>query len=252
MRRSAKNVSGARTVSVPPEQLTPEQWLARQPLLASEQLFAIFSRVSDANAFKAWQGSAHPIWAETIYAEWDAVMPYVGIVAADSEFLRWAAETDSRDWGWLAVSSADLEVLAEHFRSLTQVLMPDGKSVFFRFWDGRYLLPLLQSDEVNPAELLPVISRGLINGQAFEVGGRALVSGRTFPWWSVPQSVLAQTDEGVRIANVLQWLSEEQPAVFEAFPAAVLRCKVGQFFKMSMSEDSSRSALLEFLLAEAE
>jgi hypothetical protein len=213
---------------VQPEQLTPEQWLARQPLHASEQLFAIFSRASDADAFKAWQGMANPVWAETIYEEWDAVMPYVGIVAASSEFLRWVAETDSRDWGWLAVSSADLEVLIEHFRSLTQVLMPDGKAVFFRFWDGRYLLPLLQSDEVNPAELLPVISRCLINGQAFEIGGRALVSGRIFPWWNVPKSVLAQTDASVRIANALQWLSEEQPAVFEAFPEAVLRCKVGQ------------------------
>jgi len=252
MRLSAKSVSGARTVFVQPEVLTPEDWLARQPLHASEQLFAIFSRASDADAFKAWQGTAIPVWAETIYAEWDAVMPYVGIVAADSEFLRWVMETDSRDWGWLAVSSADLDVLVEHFRSLTQVLMPDGKAVFFRFWDGRYLLPLLQSDEVNPAELLPVISRGLINGQAFEIGGRALVSGRIFPWWNVPKSVLAQTDESVRVANALQWLSEEQPAIFEAFPGAVLRCKVGQFFKLSMSEDSSRSALLEFLLAEAE
>jgi len=132
------------------------------------------------------------------------------------------------------------------------VLMPDGKAVFFRFWDGRFLLPLLHSDEVIPAQWLPVVSRALINGQAIEIGGRALVSGRVFPWWSVPQSLLAQTDASVRIANALQWLSEEQPAVFEAFPETVLRCKVGQFFKLSMSEDSSRSALLEFLLAEAE
>ena len=235
-----------------PDCLSPLEWLAREPLNASEQLFAVFSRASDADAFKAWQGTANPVWAETIYAEWDAVMPYVGIVAAGSEFLRWVAETESRDWGWLAVSSADLEVLVEHFRSLTQVLMPDGKAVFFRFWDGRFVLPLLQSGEVNPVQLLPVVSRALINGQAIEVGGRALVSGRLFPWWSVPQSLLAQTDASVRIANVLQWLSEEQPAVFEAFPQTVLRCKVGQFFKLSMSEDSSRSALLEFLLAETE
>ncbi|HWH85591.1 MAG TPA: DUF4123 domain-containing protein [Pseudomonas sp.] len=235
-----------------PENVMPADWLAREPLQASEQLFAIFSRASAADVFEAWQGTANPLWAETIYAEWDAVMPYVGIVAADSEFLRWVAETESRDWGWLAVSSAALEVVIEHFRSLTQVLMPDGKTVFFRFWDGRFLLPLLQSPEVNPAQLLPVVSRGLINGQAFEIGGRALVSGRVLPWWTVPPTVLAQTDEGVRVANVLQWLSEEQPAMFEAFPEAVLRCKVGQFLKLSMSEDSSRSALLEFLLAEAE
>ncbi|MBC3269776.1 DUF4123 domain-containing protein [Pseudomonas sp. SWRI81] len=234
------------------EELTPEEWLARQPLHASEQLFAIFSSASDAEVFKAWQGTANPIWAETRYAGWDAVMPYVGIVAADSKFVRWVAETESRDWGWLAVSSAGLEVLVEHFCSLTQVLMPDSKAVFFRFWDGRFLLPILRSPQVIPAQLLAVISRGWINGQAVEIGGRALVSGRVFPWWAVPQAVLAQTDESVRVSNVLQWLREEHPAVFEAFPEAVLRCKVGQFFQVSVPQDSSQSTLLAFLLAESE
>ena len=86
-------------------------------------------------------------------------MPYVGIVAADSEFLDWVATTESRDWGWLAVASASLEVLVEHLRSLTQVTLPNGKVVFFRFWDGRYLLPILQSADVKASELLPVIGR---------------------------------------------------------------------------------------------
>ena len=103
----------------------------------------------------AWPLAPSPIWADTIYAEWDAVMPFVGIVAVDSEFLDWVATTESRDWGWLAVSSASLEVVVEHFRSLTQVLMPDGKAVFFRFWDGRFLLPILQSEEVECGAVVP-------------------------------------------------------------------------------------------------
>nr|WP_262924687.1 DUF4123 domain-containing protein [Pseudomonas fluorescens] len=227
----------------------PAEWLAREPLKPSEQLFAIFSNASDARPPLV---APKPIWAETIYAEWDAVMPFVGIVATDSEFLDWVASTESCDWGWLAVSSASLEVLVEHFRSLTQVLMPDGKAVFFRFWDGRFLLPILQSDAVDPAQLLPVISRGLINGQALEIGGRAPVSGRAFPWWAVPDSVLASAGDDVRVGNAVQWLSEEHPALFEAFPEAVLRCKIGQFFQRSTSEESSQSALLAYLLAESE
>lgn len=179
-------------------------------------------------------------------------MPFVGIVAEDSEFLDWVASTESRDWGWLAVSSASLEVLVEHFCSLTQVLMPDGKAVFFRFWDGRFLLPILQSDEVQSAQLMPVISRGLINGQAVDIGGRAQVSGRVFPWWKVPESVLASAGNSVRIGNALQWLSEEHPALYEAFPQAVLRCKVRQFFQVSASEESSPSVLLAYLQDEAE
>lgn len=235
----------------------PHQWLQSQPLMADEQLFAVLSSASDGEPFKVWSGSTtaqapSPIWADTIYAEWDAVMPFVGIVAVDSEFLDWVATTESLDWGWLAVSTASLEVVVEHFRSLTQVLMPDGKAVFFRFWDGRFLLPILQSDAVDAAQLLPMISRGLINGQALEIGGRAQVSGRVFPWWTVPDSVLASAGDEVWVGNAVQWLSEENPALFEAFPEVVLRCKVGQFFQSSTSEESSQSALLAYLLAESE
>jgi hypothetical protein len=236
---------------VQPDFLLPADWLAREPLRASEQLFAVFSNASAAKPLRAWPDMASPIWTETIYAEWEAVMPYVGIVAADSEFLHWVATTESLDWGWLAVSSASLEEVVAHFRSLTQVLMPDGKTVFFRFWDGRFLLPVLQSDEVDAAQLFPLIGRCLINGQALEIGGRAQVSARSFPWWQVPESVLAQQGNDVRTANALQWLSEEHPTLFEAFPEVVLRCKVRRFFQISMSEESSQSALLAFLLAES-
>jgi hypothetical protein len=225
--------------------------------MSGERLFAIFSNASAAEPFKVWQMSANAqtpssIWGDTIYAEWDAVMPYVGIVDAGSEFLDWVATTESRDWGWLAVSSAGLEAVVEHFRSLTQVLMPDGKAVFFRFWDGRFLLPILESPEVDAGQLLPVLTRGLINGQAVEIGGRARVSGREFPWWSVPEKLLAQFGDEARINNALQWLSEEQPALFEAFPAVVLRCKVVRFFAVAASDESSASALLDYLRDESE
>jgi len=233
----------------------PDQWLKDVPLKPSEQLFAIFSSTSAVDPLKAWLSNAQmpiPVWAETIYAEWDAVMPYVGIIDAGSEFLDWVATTESRDWGWLAVSSAGLEAVVEHFRSLTQVLMPDGKAVFFRFWDGRYLLPILESPEVDAGQLLPVLTRGLINGQAVEIGGRARVSGREFPWWSVPEKLLSQFGDETRINNALQWLSEEQPALFEAFPTDVLRCKVVRFFAVSASDESSASALLDYLRDESE
>jgi len=236
-------------VFVQPDCLMPAEWLAREPLNPSEQLFAIFSNASDARPPLV---APKPIWAETIYAEWDAVMPFVGIVATDSEFLDWVASTESCDWGWLAVSSASLEVLVEHFRSLTQVLMPDGKAVFFRFWDGRFVLPILQSDDVDSAQLIPVIARGLINGQAVEIGGRAQVSGRVFPWWKVPGSILVATADDIRIGNAVQWLSEEHPSLFEAFPEPVLRCKVRQFFQVSASEESSQLELLDYLQDEAE
>ena len=241
-----------------PDALLPRVWLNRQPLKPSEQLFAIFSNASAAEPFKAWQRSStaqapSPIWADTAYAEWEPVMPYVGIVAAGSEFLEWVATTESRDWGWLAVSSASQEVLVEHLRSLTQVLLPNGNAVFFRFWDGRYLLSILQSADVNATQLMPVIDRCLINGQPLEIGGSALNTSRVFPWWDVSESLLkhlAGESATTRINNLVKWLSEERPDLYEAFSMSVLRHKVAIFLETPDLPQAPKTALVEYLLAE--
>jgi hypothetical protein len=222
---------------VPPDFLSPHDWLERQPLQTSEHLFAVFSNASAAKPFEAWRHSmpaskASPIWADTAYAEWEAVMPFVAAVAVDSGFVQWIATTKSPDWGWLAVSTVSQEVLAEHMRSLTQVLLPNDSTVFFRFWDGRFLLPILRSTEVDSAELLPVISRCWMNGQAVEMEGSVQKTSKDFPWWRVPGVLLQQLsadDVTTRINNLLQWLNEEQPSLFLAFSERVLRRKAAHF-----------------------
>ncbi|MDB5994540.1 MAG: hypothetical protein JWP42_1676 [Pseudomonas sp.] len=241
-----------------PDRLSPHDWLARRPLDSSEQLYAVFGSASSAEPFKAWQTcSSLPapssIWADTAYAEWEAVMPYVGIVAAGSEFLQWVDTTASQDWGWLAVSSAPQEVLIEHLRSLTQVLLPNGNAVFFRFWDGRHLLPILQSAEVDAARLMPAIGRCLINGQALEIGGDALKTSRVFPWWEVSATLLEHLSEHsntTRLNNLLKWLSEDRPDLFEAFSESVLRHKVAIFLEDPSLPPAPKSALVDYLMAE--
>ncbi|WP_454833754.1 DUF4123 domain-containing protein [Pseudomonas lini] len=243
---------------MPPDALSPHAWLERQPLQPSEQLFAIFSSASAAEPFKAWQRSItaqapSPIWADTAYAEWEAVMPFVGIIAADGEFLEWVATTESRDWGWLAVSSASQDALVEHLRSLTQVLLPNGNTVFFRFWDGRYLLPILQSADVNVTQLMPVIDRCLINGQPLDIGGSALKTARDFPWWEVSESLLKHlvTESATtRINNLMKWLSEDRPDLYEAFSERVLRHKVAIFLQAPDLPQAPKSALLDYLISE--
>jgi hypothetical protein len=243
---------------VQPDRLSPHEWLASQPLKPSEQLFAIFSSASAAEPFKTWQRSItakapSPIWADTAYAEWEPVMPYVGIVLPGSQFLDWVATTESRDWGWLAVSSAPQEVLVDHLRSLTQALLPNGNAVFFRFWDGRYLLPILQSAEVDTVQLMPVIGRCLINGQELEIGGNALKTSRVFPWWEVSGSLLEQlgTEAVVtRVNNLLKWLSEDRPDLYEAFSESVLRRKVAIFLEASDLPEAPIAELLAYLMAE--
>ncbi|MGE8097455.1 DUF4123 domain-containing protein [Pseudomonas fluorescens] len=241
-----------------PDALSPHAWLERHPLKPSEQLFAVLGNASSAEPLKAWQRSItmqapSPIWADTVYAEWGVVMPYVGIVAAGSEFLEWVATTESRDWGWLAVSSAPQEALVEHLRSLTQALLPNGNAVFFRFWDGRYLLPILQSAQVDVAQLMPPIGRCLINGQALEIGGYALKTSRVFPWWEIPGALLEQLaaqSAVTRINNLLTWLSDDRPDLYEAFSESVLRHKVAIFLDASDLPQAPKTALVEFLMAE--
>jgi hypothetical protein len=245
-------------VFVPPDALSPHAWLERQPLQPSEQLFAIFSSASAAEPFKAWQRSItaqapSPIWADTAYAEWEAVMPYVGIVAAGSEFLEWVATTESRDWGWLAVSSTSQKALVEHLRSLSQVLLPNNDAVFFRFWDGRYLLSILRSADVNATQLMPVIDRCLINGQSLDIGGSALKTARDFPWWEVSESLLkhlAEESATTRINNLMKWLSEDRPDLFEAFSESVLRHKVAIFLEAPGLPQAPKTALVDYLMAE--
>lgn len=235
-----------------------DTWLHNNPLKSAEQLFAIFSSASAAEPFKVWRASKggkapSPVWAETIYAEWEEVMPYVGIVAADGEFLQWVATTESQDWGWLAVSAAPLKVVVEHMRSLTQVTLPNGNAVFFRFWDGRYLLPILQSAQVNAPELLPVFDRCLINGQPVDIGGNALKSEKVFPWWAVPDALLQQLgaeDVSTQLNNLMQWLSEEHQALFEAFSESVLRRKVEAFLAQPGLPSVPKVELLEHLMME--
>ena len=131
------------------ESLNPQQWLADNPLLTGERLYAVISSTSNADPLAAYRqrGGIEPpiaLWAETPYADWLPVMPYLLSLTPDSGFLQWAAETGADDWGWLAVSTAAPELIAAHLRGLTHVLMPAGEAVFFRFWDGRHWLPILQ------------------------------------------------------------------------------------------------------------
>lgn len=236
---------------------SPHAWLQEHPLRAGEQLYAVFGSASAAGPLAAWRRSMtlapSPIWADTPYAEWEAVMPYVGVVAADSGFLDWVAADDSLDWGWLAVSSASQDTLARHLCGLTQVLLPGGRPVFFRFWDGRFLQPILQSPEVEAGQLLPVVSRCLINGQALEIVANAQRPVRTFPWWEVPTALLeamaVHPTECLR-DNLLQWLSEEHPYLFERVDERILRCKIAHFLETSGPDDAPKAPLLAYLMQE--
>ena len=212
------------------------QWLESQPLQVGEQLFAVLGNGSDCKPLEAWRrtdGRAlSPIWAGSEYAAWDEVMPYVAVVAVDSAFLEWAAECVGTDWGWLAVSTCSLQTVAEHLRSLTKVLLPEGQAVFFRFWDGASTLPVLQALGPGARELLPVFSRYWINGCLHEVAVTTVGAAKPSPWWQVPPQVLQHLSDQSSVTlvdNLLQWLEEQRPDLHSAFAPVTLKHKVAHF-----------------------
>ena len=237
--------------------VAPLIWLQSQPLQPGEQLFAVLCNASAAEPFRAFRSCSdslpNPIWADTAYAEWEPVMPYVVAVEPGSAFLDWVAQTPVSDWGWLAVSRAPLAAMVDQLRGLTQVLLPNGQATFFRFWDGRFLLPTLQSEHVDAAQLLPLVDRCLINGQSLHIDGQALACSQKFPWWPVPVALLksfAVADSATRVSNLLKWLSEERPDVYELFSEPVVRCKLKHFLHDLSLPDAPKKQCVDYMLAE--
>lgn len=214
--------------------LAPSAWLAQDVLRPNEQLYAVLSNASDARPLAAWQATAagmrpQSLWAGTPYAEWDEVMPCVGIVEPGSAFLDWIAATEATDWGWLAVSSSSLEEVIAHLQSLTKVYLADDNAVFLRFWDGLQFLPIMQKLGEEAGSVLPVFRCYWINGESLTVTTRPVTAAKPSPWWRVPASLLKQLAEQspqTLIENLLQWLEEQRPDLYAAFSLSILRHKV--------------------------
>ena len=90
-------------------------------------------------------GELHPSLA--------AAAPYLVELDPDTEFTQWViGDGWSRHWGIFALTGCDLRALQRHFRTLTIVRGPDGKPLYFRFYDPRVLgiyLPLCNEAEME-------------------------------------------------------------------------------------------------------
>nr|WP_189684253.1 DUF4123 domain-containing protein [Pseudomonas sp. SWRI81] len=232
--------------------------MAQQPLQSGERLYLVISAASDSDALKnlyLTEPTAQliPIWGGTPYATWQPVMPYVAELKANSAFLPWIAETDALDWGWLAVSRSEPNEVFEHLRSLTQVKMPDGTEVFFRFWDGRHVYPILQGLGEKAGELLPVFERYLINGCSLEVGTRVVPKVRDWPWWEVPKGLLerlSKDNPATLVSNLMQWLEEDRPDLYNAWPENNLKLKITRFVRRPDAPQNLKEALINHLILE--
>lgn len=238
--------------------LSPKAWLAQQPLQKHERLYLVISAASDADALRNLRMSDRthtlmPIWSDTPYATWQPVMPYITELQSNSTFLSWIAETEALDWGWLAVSRCEPNEVLGHLRSLTQVKMPSGGNVFFRFWDGRHIHPILEGLGDAAGNMLPVFERYLINGKCLEVSPRRIPTVRDWPWWEVPKDLLdslARQDPSTMIGSLMQWLEEERLDIYTAWPESNLKLKVARFISRANASNNLHEALLNDLMLE--
>lgn len=78
--------------------------------------------------------------------------PYLVQLERNAEFTTWLLDEGwGKSWGIFAVSPADLQDLRKHFRSFLMVKDPDGKQMYFRYYDPRVLRVFLPA--CNPEEL---------------------------------------------------------------------------------------------------
>lgn len=80
-----------------------------------------------------------------------AAAPWLVQLEPYTAFTEWLiAEGWGRAWGIFAQTAADMLTMRLHFRRLLTVSLPDGRQVFFRFYDPRVLRSHLPT--CNPRE----------------------------------------------------------------------------------------------------
>lgn len=79
------------------------------------------------------------------------VAPYLIQLEQGHRFTQWLLNNYfGHHWGIFAVSAADIHALRKHFRTFLMVQGPDGKPVYFRYYDPRVLrlyLPTCNEEE---------------------------------------------------------------------------------------------------------
>ncbi|PJG57635.1 DUF4123 domain-containing protein [Aeromonas cavernicola] len=234
------------------ETCTVADWVAQS---SPATVYGILAGASDAAPLQHYyrlDGRRTPqgLYLGTAYAQWHDVMPYLVALDADSPFIEWVAETTATDWGWLLASEQPVQTLYQHLQGLTQV-WHQGQPVFFRYWDGAYLLPIVTQLGDRFTHLLPELAGLWLGGQGVRWEASEARAPREFPWWELPDPLAAQLavqDRGTLINNLMQQLAERNGQLYWAFPEANLRYKVARFIERHPSPDTDLFPALEAAL----
>jgi hypothetical protein len=99
------------------------------------------------------------------------VAPYLVALDPASRFTPWLLEQGwGKAWGVFLTATVKMEALRAHFRRFIMAQLPDGRSVYFRFYDPRVLRVYLPTctDEERKAIFGPV-ERYVMEGEEGEV-----------------------------------------------------------------------------------
>ena len=106
------------------------------------------------------------------------VAPYLVELHPDEPFTQWLLESCwGKHWGIFAASPEGIRTLRQHFRRFTMVRDPDGKFLYFRFYDPRVLRVFLPT--CKPPELAEFFGPVLFYAAEDEDGARLVRFRRT-------------------------------------------------------------------------
>jgi len=133
-----------------------------------EELFPPFPEVAETRAFAVLDAARdNAIYPAVLRAdcEWcclyrgDAattmaeVAPYLVELNVESRFTSWLLQNAwGNSWGVFLTAPVKMEALRNHLRRLVFVKLPDGRNVYFRFYDPRVLrvyLPTCTPEELT-------------------------------------------------------------------------------------------------------
>lgn len=234
--------------------ITLEQWveITRE---SGMPLYAVLTKTGASQAVAEYyrhDGSHTPygLYARTPYADWFSVMPMIVSLSENSPFLSWVSETEHKDWGWLARSPFTMDLITEHLRGLTQVIMPDGEEVFFRYWDGEYMAEHLRYFGDDWRQILPAFPFYWMNGEYFTVHISAHNEAKAFPWWQVPQAlintILTQKTQPI-LLNIMQILKDDHPELYGSYSTRVIKTKVAHLLSVHQDAESVLTMVLQQL-----
>ncbi len=146
--------------------LAPRLWNASAGLHG----FAVLDGASNEGLLDVLYGDNRPkfecLFTGELAADMAYVAPYLAELNEGSEFARWAVEGGwGKHWGIFVLSQAELPELWRHLRSLTKIFDPEGRPMYFRFYDPRVLRQFLPTcDAAQLKAIFGPVERFILEG----------------------------------------------------------------------------------------